>query len=567
MSYTINLTNGRTLTSVVDGTIDQTSTDLTLVGKNATGYGVYVNDNFVHLLENFANSSQPNNPIQGQLWFDTTENRLKVYNGATFTVTGGTIVSNTVPSGITTGDVWINSSTGQLFFNDGKATRLAGPSYTTSQGVTGFNAEDVLDIYGISHTILILYVSQTVVGIFSADAFTPATSIAGYGTSPIIVGFNSGTIGPSFDVQVTEALYLMQDGIPKQASEFLSVNEDVTTTGSLTIQNLVPLTIGPSGNFTFSADTYNNLFKFVSNVPSQKFLIQSRDSSAVTHNALYIDGASSRLGVFTSTPGATLDVGGDAIIQGSLTVQGNLTTISTTNIEIKDKLIELAKVSSPSNSTADGGGILIEAGSDVDKTLIWDLASGSWKSTESVNIASGKTYKINGLDVLTYTSLPLVQSAPNLTSVGTLGQLLVSYLQVGGSGTESTISFVGNPLNGNIYLSPKGTGTVDVSSKKITSVATPTSSTDGTNKSYVDVAIATAPLGLYLDLTALGISGSYSAQGSAIASGYLSKVYPYGTDATQYQHPNGTLCRIVCSDNTVRLFQLTSGTWVWQNNL
>ena len=84
-----------------------------------------------------------------------------------------------------------------MFFNDGKVTRLAGPGYTTTQGVTGFNAEDVLDINGISRTILVLYVNQTVLGIFSAVAFTPASNIAGYGNAPINVGFNSGTINGS----------------------------------------------------------------------------------------------------------------------------------------------------------------------------------------------------------------------------------------------------------------------------------------------------------------------------------------------------------------------------------
>ena len=93
MTYSILLTDGSTLTSVANGTVDQTATDLTLIGQNTSGYGLFINDNFVHLLENFANTSQPNHPIKGQLWYDTSQNILQIYNGTNFTPTGNTIVS------------------------------------------------------------------------------------------------------------------------------------------------------------------------------------------------------------------------------------------------------------------------------------------------------------------------------------------------------------------------------------------------------------------------------------------------------------------------------------------
>ena len=74
MTYKINKTDGSLLTEIIDSAIDTTATDLALIGKNVTGYGEYLNENFVKLLENFASTSEPNNPITGQIWFDVSEN-------------------------------------------------------------------------------------------------------------------------------------------------------------------------------------------------------------------------------------------------------------------------------------------------------------------------------------------------------------------------------------------------------------------------------------------------------------------------------------------------------------
>ena len=91
MSYNINLTNGTQLTSILDGTVN-TTTGLTLIGRNYVGYGTFLNDNFVHLLENFASNSSPTisssatAPLTGTLWYDTGNSALKVYDGTEFSL-------------------------------------------------------------------------------------------------------------------------------------------------------------------------------------------------------------------------------------------------------------------------------------------------------------------------------------------------------------------------------------------------------------------------------------------------------------------------------------------------
>lgn len=634
MSYTITLTNGNILTSVGDGEINQTVTDLTLIGKNSTGYGGFINDNFVWLLENFANSTQPNHPVLGQLWYDTSESRLKVYDGASFAVTSGTVVSSTAPSNITKGDLWINSSTGQLFFNDGLDTRLAGPGYTSSQGITGFNVEDVVDVNGVQHTVLVLYVAKTVIGVFSKDTFVPATPISGFtnqaqviasqtenvltvtsiisgglsvgqtlsgiGVTPgsqitgqltgdtgsigtytvselgsyspttvtassntIKVGFNAGAYaGIIFDTIATRTQSLIAaDGTLKTAESFLSSTDNSSTTGQLVIQNENPLLLGPGQNVGFIIDTNSNQFQINSNTINQNIGINTLTGNRTLQNSVFINAQNRRVGIYTLTPSAMLDVAGDVNIQGSLTVLGNVTTVNSTTVAIADKNIILGDTDTPDDTTASLGGVTLLG--DTDKTIVWDSTAttgstndGYWSFSDNVNVGSTSLgYYINGQSVLSFTSLgTTVTSAPGLNSIGKLGLLNVSNLKVGGTGSESTIAYV-NPLSssGTITLVPKGTGTIDVSSSTITSVGDPVNDTDAATKGYVDTTVTSAPLAVGLVTTGL--------TNAQIGANILIKMFPSG------EHQNNTICRVQCSDGTVKLYQLLSGVWTYQLDL
>jgi len=314
MSYTINLTNGSTLTSIIDGTIDQQATDLTLVGKNSTGYGVFINDNFVHLLENFANTSQPAHPIIGQLWFDTTQNRLKVYDGAQFKVSGGTLIGSSAPSSLTTGDIWINSATSQLFFNDGTQNRLAGPIYTSAQKQSGFIVEDILDVNKIGHTIVYMYVGGVLLGIFSKDAFTPGSPITGF-SGNIKIGFTvSSYSGVVFNVPAVSAQTLVgANQKTYTAADFVSLTDDSNLSGTITIANNTPLILGTLSQNQFNVSS--GVFQIQSNAANQDFQISILNSGQVT--ALYISSAGNKTGIFTNNPQTTLDVNGTFRISSS----------------------------------------------------------------------------------------------------------------------------------------------------------------------------------------------------------------------------------------------------------
>ena len=134
MAYTINNYNNATLTTIEDGTLDQT-TDLKLVGKNYAGYGEIQNENFVFLLENFSGANSPPKAISGQMWFDSGNSKLKFYDGTKWRTTGGAEVSATTPTGLKAGDFWWDTSNEQLYAYNGTDFILIGPQDAGS-GIT-----------------------------------------------------------------------------------------------------------------------------------------------------------------------------------------------------------------------------------------------------------------------------------------------------------------------------------------------------------------------------------------------------------------------------------------------
>lgn len=553
MSYIINKTDGSVLTEVVDGTIDQTTTDVTLIGKNSTSYGELFNENFVKILENFANSTQPNNPLQGQLWYDTTEGRLKVYDGSGFKVSGGTIVSTTAPSSIGAGDLWIDSFTQRLYFNDGFANLLAGPVYTAQQGISGWSVVDVVDTNNISHTTLFLYCGQVLLGIFSSTTttFTPLDQIPGY-TGDIKVGFNAADVpGFRFNAPASQADSLVaEDGSFKDAQSFLQVDPAdgfTLTNGTIRVLNSTPLVLGTNQNTEFKFT--GTALEVNANIPNQNFALQSLNSNGLLPS-IFVNAQLEYVGIYTNTPAATLDVNGDTIIRGSLTVEGELTTINTTNIEIEDLLIELGKVETPTDSTADGGGISV-AGNTA-KTFAWGQTSESWNSSENINLDNTKVYKINNFEVLSQTQLGnTVVSAPGLNSIGTLNQLQVDNININGD----TVSFINVSVpDGNVVLQPKGAGTVSVSSKRISDLATPVDDTDSANKSYVDVTVRSAPIGFSVNIGVL--------TEAQLASQILAKIFQ------PIEYEVDTILRVYCLDTSVaKEYKRIGPNWVYQADI
>lgn len=173
MAYQINRYNNSLLTTVEDGTINQT-TDLKFVGKNYAGYGEIQNENFLFLLENFSGANQPARPLSGQLWYDSANSKLKFYDGSQFRTTGGSEIATSEPSGLTTGDFWWDTSNDQLYVYNGSGFVLIGPQ-SAGTGVTQIQSRSIKDSGDTNRSVIVAVVDDVVIYTVSAVSFTIKT--------------------------------------------------------------------------------------------------------------------------------------------------------------------------------------------------------------------------------------------------------------------------------------------------------------------------------------------------------------------------------------------------------
>jgi hypothetical protein len=297
MAYTINLTDGTIFATIADGTIN-TSSNMVLVGKNYAGYGEFLDENFIHLLENASNTTAPTAPLTGQLWWDKSTSLMKVYNGSTFKVISAATASSTAPTSNVQGDLWYDTVNAQLKVYTGTTFLLVGPQFTAGTGTTGAIVDTITDNTSVSHVVIKLYVENSVVGIVSKDAaFTPQVPLTGYTTvrPGITLSTLVGSQIPLFQGTATDAQTL--DGI--DSTGFLLRNQNQTTSGTFGVLNNTGLSVGVNSDFRVgvtgtTATIYNQTsggniaFNVnISGTPTQVMLINGSTGIVSGANGIY----------------------------------------------------------------------------------------------------------------------------------------------------------------------------------------------------------------------------------------------------------------------------------------
>jgi hypothetical protein len=316
MAYTVNKTDGTILATVADGTID-TTTDLTLIGKNYAGYGEFFNENLVKLLENFSNTSAPASPVAGQMWWDKTNNLLKVYTGTTFKTVSSSTASGSTPTGSVTGDLWWDTTNGQLKVYNGTNFTTIGPSFTSGTGTSGAIVETVTDSGSTDHVVVKLYTNNVLVATVSKDTtFTPQSAISGFATVKPGIQLSTAVTGNKFVGTATDSDAL--GGVA--AASYLRSDASDSTSGVLSVLNDTGLVVGVDSDLTVGVSGSD---VSISNATSDGDILIKVNDGGVVSTAMTIDGATNRV-LVAGAPSDNLGVATKAYVDSAVSGSGGL---------------------------------------------------------------------------------------------------------------------------------------------------------------------------------------------------------------------------------------------------
>ena len=366
MPYTISYTDtvNKGVITVADNTLNS-ETSLNFPGRGTTAYGQSVNENFLHLLENFANTTAPARPVEGQLWYDSTQgvDQLKVYDGTNWVASGGLKKASAAPAvaNSSAGDLWVNTESQQLYLFTGSAWVLVGPDFSDGL-LTGAQAQAIVGTDDITYNVLAIKVEDQPVIIISSQSFIPKVSIKGFRT-----GINPGmNIADEAIVGVqalkyfgtsekAEALVVGNTVIP--ASNFLRGNAASSTDFQLSVKSNDGVKIGTGGQLSLGINGETGVIQH--NTSGSSIDIKMRNGN-LTPTVVSIN-SDGNVGFNNSAPEQAVDV------NGNIKISPKTGEAETGVLQITSN-VNSASIGTGSITTSGGIGIALNAyiGEDLD---------------------------------------------------------------------------------------------------------------------------------------------------------------------------------------------------------
>lgn len=377
MSYQINFTDSESKApiTVADNTRN-TDTSLTFPGRNETGYGQIIAENFVALLENFASASAPVNPIEGQLWYDVANNTLQIYDSTAWKAASNIQkgVSEPDVESANIGELWVDTTNQQLYVFSGSRWILVGPNFSTGLR-SGPIVEQIVDSDNLNKVILTFYIEDNPVFIVSKDSFTPKNTINGFTSIKSGINITTADVDTAgFDTilnsraESADALNIANTPIP--ASNFLRTDAVNTVDQSFIVRNNAGITIGEDGNFTISNSASG--IGLYNNSPGSSVDIQI-NRNGIPETVLRVQ--DNKVGINNESPDQALDIVGNVAITGEI-VSSN--TTESTNLQ--------------NGSIQTAGGVSISKnlliGTNLDVAGTSDLSETRPKTTDTFNLGT-----------------------------------------------------------------------------------------------------------------------------------------------------------------------------------
>ena len=470
MAYTINLTDGTVFATITDGTIN-TSSSMTLVGKNYAGYGEFLDENFIHLLESGSNTTAPAAPLTGQLWWDKTNNLLKVYNGSIFKTISAATASASAPASNVIGDLWYDTVNQQLKVWTGAAFLVVGPGYSTAQGESGAIPQTILNSTGATRYITSLYVNNVRVAVvYDGAQFVPEAAL--------LVAFPIIYPGITLSASVSSAVFAgtatnaaLLDNL--DSSDFMRATANTATTGRLQVNNANGIYIGTSNVVQISQSTNDGI---IDTPVSGGNLIIRTNVAGTTYTVATALGASGTFAIANAaTVGTTLSATGN-ITGANLITAGNVTATGNINGgNVNTVLVAATTLSATANVQ---GGNLRTTG----------LISATGNITSVANIA-GSFILGNGSQLTGISAAVSVSKISNGTSEA----------NIGASGGNANIS-IGGTANVAVFTTGTAYFIANVSVAGIEKIGSNAIGNIGSSSNYFNQVFATATTALYADV-------------------------------------------------------------------
>jgi microcystin-dependent protein len=396
--YTDEANNGTIV--VADNTLNE-QTSLKIPGRNFSGYGSVIAENFLHLLENFASPTEPPRPTEGQLWYDTTlgVEQLKVYDGTSWIPSGGLNKSANEPdvAQSLTGDLWVDTDNQQLYLNSGAGWVLVGPSFSDGLA-TGASPTKVIGTDNQEYTIVIVEVRAEVVAIISTNSFTPKTVIPGF--TNIQPGINlsnrniTGDGSAKFVGTSEKAESLIVGDETVSANNFLRSDTTSTSSFSINVQNNRGVVIGTDAALSIGVEGQAGIIQH--QIEGSNIDVRVR-SGGTSRTVLRVD-SSQRLGINNEAPDEALDVIGNIQSDSSAFINGTTqsTSISTGAITTKGGAGIAKNLNVGGDSTFANTATFANVIPDGNNTRNFGSPGAKWQNAYATTFVGNLTGNVNG---------------------------------------------------------------------------------------------------------------------------------------------------------------------------